>query len=142
MTNYTDSKSVNNTYNDVCPGTSINNTKTTTNQAAEFDWDESTQGILLSSFFYGYIVTQIPGGFLARTFGGKRVFGYGVLITAILSLVTPVVARVGTWALIIVRAAEGLAGGMTFPAIAEMQGKWTPEMERTILPIISSSGIQ
>jgi len=28
----------------------------------DFDWDASTQGIILSSFFYGYIVTQIPGG--------------------------------------------------------------------------------
>lgn len=28
---------------------------------AEFDWDPKLQGFLLSSFFYGYIFTQIPG---------------------------------------------------------------------------------
>ena len=33
------------------------------------------QGSLLASFFYGYIFTQIPGGFLSRLFGGKKVFG-------------------------------------------------------------------
>lgn len=25
----------------------------------EFDWDSKQQGIVLSSFFYGYIVTQV-----------------------------------------------------------------------------------
>ncbi|OWF45215.1 sialin-like isoform X1 [Mizuhopecten yessoensis] len=141
MANYTDTKSDQNyTESGVCPGPALNSSKTTTNQAVKFDWDERTQGLILSSFFYGYVATQIPGGYLATKFGGKRIFGYGVLITAILTLVTPVVARVGTWALILIRIIEGLAEGMTFPAISEMQGKWTPEMERTTLPMIASSG--
>ncbi|XP_033727746.1 sialin-like [Pecten maximus] len=141
MANHTDIKTdQNKTDSDVCPGPSTNSTKTTNSQAVEFDWDESTQGIILSSFFYGYVATQILGGYLATKFGGKRIFGYGVLVTAVLSLVTPVVARVGTWALITVRIIEGLAEGLTFPAISTMQGKWTPKMERTTLPIIASSG--
>lgn len=41
-------------------------------QTAEFDWSHDVQGVILSSFFYGYIVTQIPGGYLAATYGGKR----------------------------------------------------------------------
>ncbi|XP_069105865.1 sialin-like [Argopecten irradians] len=141
MANHTDPKSdLNTTVNDVCPGPNLNKTTSTTYQAAAFDWDESTQGLILSSFSYGYVATQILGGFLATKIGGKHIFGYGVLVTAILSLVTPVVAGVGTWALIALRVIEGLAEGMTFPAIFAMQGKWTPEMERSFLPIISSSG--
>ena len=31
----------------------------------EFSWTPETVGWVDSSFFYGYIVTQIPGGFLA-----------------------------------------------------------------------------
>lgn len=27
-----------------------------------FDWDSQQQGLILSTFFYGYIFTQIPGG--------------------------------------------------------------------------------
>ena len=34
-------------------------------QAPDFDWDSKTQGLILASFFYGYILTQIPGGYLA-----------------------------------------------------------------------------
>jgi len=31
----------------------------------DFDWDSKTQGLILASFFYGYIFTQIPGGYFA-----------------------------------------------------------------------------
>lgn len=30
-------------------------------------------GLVLSAFFYGYIVTQLPGGWLATKHGGKKV---------------------------------------------------------------------
>ncbi|XP_060064462.1 sialin-like [Ylistrum balloti] len=141
MANHTDTKSdVNNTDMDVCPSPSLNDTKLTNKQAVEFDWDESTQGLILSAFFYGYAATQIPGGYLATKFGGKHIFGCGILITAILTLLTPLVARIGTWALIVCRIIEGLAEGMTFPAISTMQGKWTPEKERSVLPVFASSG--
>ena len=30
-------------------------------QNGEFDWDGVTQGLILGSFFWGYIWTQLPG---------------------------------------------------------------------------------
>ena len=30
--------------------------------ASEFGWDRTLQGVILSSFFYGYLATQIAGG--------------------------------------------------------------------------------
>jgi MFS family permease len=45
-------------------------------QEGEFAWDKSTQGLILGSFYWGYIITQIPGGWLAAKFGGKHVFGW------------------------------------------------------------------
>lgn len=36
----------------------------------EFDWSPSVKGLVLSSFFYGYIITQLPGGWLAAKIGG------------------------------------------------------------------------
>jgi MFS family permease len=38
-----------------------------------FDWSSQAKGYALSSFFYGYIVTQIPGGVLASKIGGQWV---------------------------------------------------------------------
>ena len=37
----------------------------------QFDWDSETQGYILGGFFYGYMATQILGGFLADKFGAR-----------------------------------------------------------------------
>jgi MFS transporter, ACS family, solute carrier family 17 (sodium-dependent inorganic phosphate cotransporter), other len=37
----------------------------------EYGWDKSTQGIILSSFFIGYITCQVIFGYLANKLGGK-----------------------------------------------------------------------
>lgn len=37
-------------------------------QQAEFDWDKGTIGIVDSSYFVGYFITQVPGGFLAAKY--------------------------------------------------------------------------
>ena len=67
----------------------------------DIEWDKTTQGWVLSSFFYGYIVTQIPGGYLSGRFGGKRVMLVGMLVYALVTLLTPVAARWAhtTWSL-------------------------------------------
>ena len=64
-------------------------------------------GWILSSFFFGYIITQIPGGWLAARIGGRWIFGIGIVMTAVLTLLTPVAAYLSIWALIAVRVAEG-----------------------------------
>ncbi|XP_021370102.1 sialin-like isoform X2 [Mizuhopecten yessoensis] len=143
MANHTDSISNPNAsdYGE-CPDP-VNNitTQQTANKAMDFDWDEATQGLILSSFFYGYVATQIPGGMLSERFGGKHLVGFGILIMAILTILTPLVAaEFGTWALITTRVIEGLVSGAAFTAIANMQGKWTPEMERTLLTATANTG--
>ncbi len=67
----------------------------------------SSTGWVLSSFFYGYIFTQIPGGYLAGRYGGRYIFGVGVLMTAILTLLTPLAAEIHIGALIALRVIEG-----------------------------------
>ncbi len=61
----------------------------------------------MASFFYGYILTQIPGGLLAQKFGGRWVFGVGIAMTAVLTLLTPLAAYTRVELLIVVRALEG-----------------------------------
>jgi MFS family permease len=74
-----------------------------------FDWDEKTQGLILGAFFWGYLVTHMPGGILAEKFGGKWTLGLGILSTAVLTLLTPVVVKAGgASALIALRVVEGL----------------------------------
>jgi len=44
-----------------------------------FDWDMGVMGLVMSMFGVGYILTQLPGGFLADKFGGKKVLTVGSL---------------------------------------------------------------
>lgn len=77
-------------------------------QGKKYSWDADTQGWILGSFFYGYIITQIPGGYFARKIGGKLLLGFGILGTAVFTLFTPLAADLGVGYLIAVRALEGL----------------------------------
>jgi ACS family sodium-dependent inorganic phosphate cotransporter len=77
-------------------------------QTRDFDWDSKMKGLLLSSFFYGYIITQIPGGWLAARIGGNRVFGIGIAVTAFLTLLTPPLTYVSVYLLLAVRIVEGI----------------------------------
>lgn len=108
--------------------------------APEFDWDSKLQGFLLSSFFYGYIITQIPGGYLASKYGGKNLFGVGILMTAVLTLVTPASARISPYLLALLRMLEGVFEGVTFPCMHAIWAKWAPPLERSKLVTISMSG--
>merc|ERR1719464_72119 len=57
-----------------------------------FCWTASRQGWLKSSFFWGYILLQIHGGSLAEKLGTRKVLGTALFITAIFTLLTPLVA--------------------------------------------------
>lgn len=112
----------------------------TENYEIEFDWDSQKQGSLLAAFFYGYIVTQIPGGWLANTFGGKRVFGIGVMATALLTLLTPPAAQFSFYAIFAIRVLEGLAEGFAYPASHAIWSCWAPPQEKTKLATVAFSG--
>ncbi len=73
-----------------------------------FNWDEEIQNQILSSFYYGYILTQVPGGWFADRFGGKWIFGLGVLCTSVLTLLTPLAASAGVGWFMALRVLEGL----------------------------------
>ncbi|BFZ21120.1 hypothetical protein BsWGS_24159 [Bradybaena similaris] len=118
--------------NTECPDSNHGNSSSPA-ATGEFNWDQKTQGYVLGAFFYGYIVTQLPGGWLASRFGGKRLFGYGVLTTSVLTLLTPVAARCSVYLLIAVRVLEGFGEGVTFPALHAMWGSWAPVWERSKL---------
>lgn len=50
-----------------------NESSNSTNWVQEFNWDSKEKGLILSSFFYGYIFTQLLGGFIGAKIGGNIV---------------------------------------------------------------------
>lgn len=61
----------------------------------EFEWSEELQGLILSAFYWGYVVTHLPGGLLAEKFGGKYTLSLGIFSTAVFTLITPVTIEWG-----------------------------------------------
>jgi len=101
------------------------------------------QGLILSSFYWGYVITHLPGGMLAERFGGKYSLGLGILSTAIFTLLTPVVVQWGEHiGLIVLRVLMGLGEGTTFPALNAMLAQWTPPEERSIIGSMVFAGAQ
>lgn len=110
------------------------------NKVAEFNWDSKTQGMVLGSFYYGYIVLQIPGGWLATKIGGTRIFGAALFFASVLTLFTPAAARFSVYALITLRVLEGVALGVLFPSNHAIWGQWAPPLERSRLFSITAAG--
>ncbi|XP_071455405.1 sialin-like [Hetaerina americana] len=65
------------------------------NEDGEFSWDIETQGHILAAYFYGYVATQILGGYASSRWGGKVVVGPGIALTGFFTLFTAVAARQG-----------------------------------------------
>ncbi|KAG9275405.1 sialin isoform X1 [Astyanax mexicanus] len=143
MVDMLNSSSSNSGANDsVCPRHNSPARPKHNHTASVYDWDSETQGWILGSFFYGYIITQIPGGYLARKYGAKWLLGFGILGTVIFTLLTPVAADMGAGYLIAVRVLEGIGEGVTFPAMHAMWASWAPPLERSRLLTISYAGAQ
>ncbi|XP_068914548.1 sialin-like [Tenebrio molitor] len=108
-----------------------------------YDWDEYTQGVILSSFFWGYLISHVPGGVLSQQFGGKNVMGTGLLISAILTLIFPwlIQRSRGTIGIVIVaRVVMGMGQGVLYPAINAILGQWVPARERAGIASVTYAG--
>ena len=73
-----------------------------------FVWSSIEQSTLLTAFFYGYVVTQIPFGILSKKYGAVWFLGVGMLINSVFGLLVPVAAEYSFLALVAVRFIQGL----------------------------------
>ncbi|XP_075232233.1 sialin [Lycorma delicatula] len=97
----------------------------------KFDWDEYVQNLILGSFYWGYVCTELPGGRLAEIIGARRVFGYSMLFSSIVTLLTPLSASIGYATVIVLRVVLGFLLGVTWPAVHPMAAHWIPPLERS-----------
>ncbi|XP_017063188.2 sialin [Drosophila eugracilis] len=96
-----------------------------------FAWDSYQTNFVLGCFFWGYILTELPGGRLAELIGGRRVFGHSMLWASLLTLITPLAAHINYVVLIVVRVVLGFMLGASWPAIHPVAAVWIPPMERS-----------
>ncbi|GCB71439.1 hypothetical protein scyTo_0008837 [Scyliorhinus torazame] len=123
----------------------VNNNTVYVNGKAEiekpqFNWNPETVGLIHGSFFWGYIVTQIPGGFISNKFAANRVFGAAIFLTSTLNMLIPSAARIHFGCVLFVRILQGLVEGVTYPACHGLWSMWAPPLERSRLATTSFCG--
>ncbi|CAG8687216.1 6064_t:CDS:2, partial [Dentiscutata heterogama] len=109
--------------------------------ALEFSWSSTTQGFVLSSFFVGYLTTQIIGGVLSDRFGGKWVLSIAAALWTIFTFLTPIAAKYNLLCLILCRIFLGIGEGACLPCIHSLIAVWFPPEERSrVVGAVTSAG--
>ncbi|XP_069689794.1 putative inorganic phosphate cotransporter isoform X2 [Periplaneta americana] len=109
----------------------------------EYHWSQQTKSTILSSFFWGYVITQVPAGQLGQRFGPKILLTGALFMCSLFSILTPLAAEVGDWGLVCgARVIQGLSQGFVFPSIHTLLSSWTPTEERGRLATYVYAGAQ
>lgn len=109
--------------------------------AEHFGWSGTEKGLVMSSFFIGYMLGQIPSGWLANRVGGRWTLGVALILWSAFTVFTPFAALAGFGALILARIVMGLGEAATFPATYNLYSKWIPRAERSRAVAFTLSGI-
>ncbi|XP_015879558.3 probable anion transporter 6, chloroplastic isoform X1 [Ziziphus jujuba] len=96
----------------------------------QFGWSSSTAGLVQSSFFWGYAISQLPGGWLAKIFGGRKVLEVGVLTWSLATALVPVLAGYMP-GLILSRILVGIGEGVSPSAATDLIARTIPLEERS-----------
>uniref|UniRef100_A0A8C5PI35 Voltage-gated purine nucleotide uniporter SLC17A9 n=1 Tax=Leptobrachium leishanense TaxID=445787 RepID=A0A8C5PI35_9ANUR len=111
----------------------------------QFGWNKQQSGIVLSSFFWGYCLTQVFGGHLSDKVGGEKVILLSALLWGLVTAVIPLVTHMTTAPLIhisMLRFLKGLFQGVHFPALASLFSQRVRESERAFTCSVVGCGSQ
>ncbi|VDK72823.1 unnamed protein product [Litomosoides sigmodontis] len=107
----------------------------------EFNWTLTELGVMESSFFYGYLLTQIPAGFLAAKFAPNKLFGLAIGLASFFNILLPFAFRTKDDTLIaIIQILQGLVQGVSYPAMHGVWRYWAPPLERSKLATTAFTG--
>ena len=100
--------------------------------AQELGWSAGVQGLIQSSFLWGYMATQLVGGGMADRFGGKATMAVSVAWFSLATCLTPAAAAVeGIGGLLAARFLVGLGQGLTLPSMNSLVGSALPANQRS-----------
>lgn len=105
--------------------------------AEEFALSPAAMGVVMSAFFAGYALCQIPGGILSDKFGARKVLTIAILWWSALTALTGAAASLAQmlWIRVFFGVGEGVAPASTWKALAN----WTPAKDRAFANAIMMS---
>jgi ACS family sodium-dependent inorganic phosphate cotransporter len=89
-----------------------------------YNWNKEEKNDILGYFFWGFLLTQVPGGRLSEMYGTRIVIGVGLFCAALVTILIPVACHLHYYWVLFARFALGLALGVQWPAIPPMAAKW------------------
>eukprot|EP00210_Caulerpa_lentillifera_P007326 g7002.t1 len=98
--------------------------------AREFGWSATVSGLVQSSFFYGYALCQLPGGFLNTKFSGARMLPIGVGFWSLATAGVPLL-RGSVIGLCASRAVVGMGEALAPASLTDMVSAIVPVTERS-----------
>ncbi|XP_072978054.1 probable anion transporter 6 [Typha angustifolia] len=102
--------------------------------------NQSSKGLILSTFYYGYVVSQLPGGWAARRLGGRRVLLFSFVLWSLICAFVPLDPN-KVILLVFSRLFVGVAQGFIFPSIHTVLAQWVPPHERSRSVSLTTSGM-
>ncbi|KAL0113306.1 hypothetical protein PUN28_012454 [Cardiocondyla obscurior] len=109
----------------------------------DYKWNKLQKDLLLSSYFWGHLVTQIPFGYFADIWSSQKIFAFGAIICGVFNMLIPVAARfTDLEGVIVCRIGMGLTMAGLLPCTQSLLSKWAPPAERSRLGTFSYSGGQ
>lgn len=98
-------------------------------------WNDKS--IVLSAFFWGYVIPQIMAGWLAGRYGSKWFLLGAMGICGSMCIFLPsMAAGFGSKGVMVNRALQGLCQGFLFPNVHNLLSQWVPPDERSRLGTI------
>jgi ACS family glucarate transporter-like MFS transporter len=104
----------------------------------ELHLSPGTQGILLSCFFWTYVIFMIPGGKLADRFGPRRLLGLAGVLWGLATFFAGLGRNFAT--LLGLRAVMGAAEAPSYPGGTQVVKSWFPKRERAFAAGMFNSG--
>ncbi|KAL6556742.1 putative anion transporter 5 [Orobanche gracilis] len=101
---------------------------------------QSSKGMILSTFYYGYACSQVPGGWAAQRIGGRRVLLLSFVLWSATCAFVPLDPNRITM-LVLARLLVGVAQGFIFPSIHTVLAQWVPPHERSRSVSLTTSGM-
>lgn len=95
-----------------------------------FPWDKKEQSYILGGYFWGYLVTSLLGGVMAERWGGRHIVGISLLLSGIITGLSPIIASTSFWPIFAARFLLGVFGGTIFPALHNLVSRWAPPAEK------------
>lgn len=133
-----DSHKISNVTLASCPF-NFSNAEDLPENTGEFDWSPAVQGYILGAGFLGYVLTQLPGGMLAECYGAKFTVVFGLFLSSLGHILSPLAARSSAYLLIVMQLLRGIGQGLIAPAQCVLAANWFPSNERSLLnPLIMS----